>query len=85
MRPFSPLPQYFADEFGWREAVEKVAVVYRGLPERDRRPCAIYAQNYGEAGAIDYFGRRLGLPPAISAHNSYWMWDRALRRMWLLP
>ena len=26
------------------------------------------------AGAVDVLGRRLGLPPALSGHNSYWLW-----------
>ena len=30
--------------------------------------------NYGEAAAIDIYGSRLGLPPAISGHNNYWIW-----------
>jgi hypothetical protein len=30
--------------------------------------------NYGQAGAIDYFGPDLGLPRAISGHNNYWLW-----------
>lgn len=34
----------------------------------------VFGQNYGEAGAIEYFARELDLPPAISAHNSYWLW-----------
>jgi hypothetical protein len=68
------LPQAFADMFGWEEMVERVARVYRALPEDQRRTCAIFASNYGEAGAIDFFGPRYGLPPAISSHNSYWLW-----------
>src|SRR5262249_7633942 len=35
---------------------------------------AIFCQNYGEAGAIDFFGPRLGLPPAISGHQNYFLW-----------
>jgi hypothetical protein len=35
---------------------------------------AIFAENYGRAGAIDHFGLELGLPNAISSHNSYWLW-----------
>jgi hypothetical protein len=23
---------------------------------------------------MEYFGPELGLPPAVSAHNSYWLW-----------
>jgi hypothetical protein len=34
----------------------------------------IGASNYGEAGAIDFFGKPYGLPNAISGHNSYWYW-----------
>ena len=40
----------------------------------DQAGCAILAGNYGEAGAIDHFGPALGLPAAISGHNSYYFW-----------
>jgi hypothetical protein len=68
------LPQFFADMHGWREMAESVAKVTGALPPEDRARACIYGQNYGEAAAIDYFARELGLPPAISGHNSYWMW-----------
>ena len=68
------LPQYYADMFGWREMAEKIAAVYSSLPPQDRSRAVFYGENYGEAAAIDVFGRRLGLPPAISGHNSYYMW-----------
>jgi hypothetical protein len=29
---------------------------------------------YPQAGAVDFFGPELGLPKAVSGHNSYWMW-----------
>jgi len=35
---------------------------------------AIFAQNYGQAGAIDLFGPKYGLPPALSGHQSYFLW-----------
>jgi len=68
------LPQLYADMFGWRELAEEVAAVWRALPEEDRAHAAIVGGNYGEAGAIDYFGPALGLPHAISPHNAYFMW-----------
>jgi hypothetical protein len=68
------LPQHYADMFGWEEMAREVAQVYRSLPPDERARCGILAQNYGEAGAIDFFGRRLGLPPAMCGHNSYWLW-----------
>jgi hypothetical protein len=69
-----PLPQVFADMFGWEELTQRVARVYHALPAADRARCAIIAYNYGEAGALDFFGPRYGLPPVISPHNNYWLW-----------
>jgi hypothetical protein len=53
---------------------EAVAGVVRTLPAEDRAKACVFGQNYGEAGAFEYFARALDLPPAISAHNSYWLW-----------
>jgi len=68
------LPQFYADMQGWRAMAEAVAGVVRTLPAEDRAKACVFGQNYGEAGAIEYFARDLDLPPAISAHNSYWLW-----------
>ena len=68
------LPQIFADQFGWREMVGSVALVYHHLRPEDRKRAAIFCQNYGEAGAIDFFGPKLDLPPAISGHQNYFLW-----------
>ena len=68
------LPQYYADMFGWRDMAERVAAVYRALPPQDRAHAVFWGNNYGEAAAIDVFGRPLGLPPALSGHNNYFLW-----------
>jgi hypothetical protein len=68
------LPQFFADMHGWRELAHAVAEVHRTLPPEEQAAACVFGQNYGQAGAIDFFGRSLGLPPAISGHNSYWLW-----------
>ena len=68
------LAQHFADRFGWENMVATVARVYQTLPPEERAHAAIIVGNYGEAGAIDFFGRRYGLPHAISGHNNYWLW-----------
>jgi hypothetical protein len=60
--------------FGWPEFVDRVAGVYRSLGPAERSRCTIVCGNYGEAGAIDFFGRRHGLPRAIAGHNNYWLW-----------
>jgi 4-amino-4-deoxy-L-arabinose transferase-like glycosyltransferase len=69
-----PLPQLFADQFGWPQMAAEVARVYDSLPPDVRARTAIFGQNYGQAGAIDLFGPKLGLPPALSGHQSYFLW-----------
>jgi len=69
-----PLPQIFADQFGWEEMVATVAGVYDRLPSNVAVKTAIFGQNYGEAGAVDLFGPKYGLPKAISGHQNYFLW-----------
>src|SRR5437763_1535583 len=68
------LPQLFADQFGWEEMVRSVAQVYASLSANEQKLAAIFCQNYGEAGAIDFFGPKYGLPPALSGHQNYFYW-----------
>ena len=68
------LPQLYADQFGWEEMVRSVARVYASLPANEQKLAAIFCQNYGEAGAIDFFGPKYGLPPALSGHQNYFYW-----------
>jgi len=68
------LPQQYADMFGWENMAATVAKVYNSLSPEEKLKCVIGASNYGEAGAIDFFGKKYGLPNAISSHNSYWIW-----------
>jgi len=72
--PSGKLPQMYADMMGWPQQAETVAGVYRSLSPDDQSRVAILAKNYGQAGAIDYFGPALGLPHAISGQNNYFLW-----------
>jgi hypothetical protein len=74
---YSRLPQTYADMHGWEEMVATVAKVYQSLPPEDQAQACISAGNYGEAGAIDFFGKKYGLPKAICGHNNYWHWGTA--------
>ena len=69
-----PLPQHFADMHGWPQMAAKVAKVYWNLSPAERAKAVFFGNNYGDAAAIDVFGRPLGLPPAISGHNNYFLW-----------
>jgi hypothetical protein len=70
------LPQWYADQFGWEEIVAETAVAWNRLSadERTDKACGIFAQDYGQAGAIDFLGRRYGLPPALSGHQTWFLW-----------
>ena len=73
-RKASDLPQFLADRWGWPEMAAATAKVYDDLPSDQRAKTAIFGSNYGEAGAIDFYGPELGLPKAISGHVNYWYW-----------
>ena len=60
------------EELGWPELVEAVAQIRDKLPLEDRAHLGVLAGNYGEAGAINLYGEKYGLPPAISGINSFW-------------
>ena len=65
---------------GWTRVTAQVAAAYDRLSPDERTTAVILTANYGEAGAVDHFGPALGLPPAISPHNNYWVWGpRAAR------
>ncbi len=56
---------------GWRATLHRSISPF--LPPQRART-AIYADTYGDAGALDFFGPRYGLPAAISSQNNYYLW-----------
>ncbi len=73
-RHTSRLPQYFADRFGWEDMAAVVSKVYHSLPEAERAHTVIFARNYGQAGAMEFYGRKYDLPKVYSGHNNYFFW-----------
>jgi len=71
------LPQYFADRFGWEEQVTALAAIYHQLSATEQAQAIFLTSNYGEAGALDFFGRAQSLPRAVSGHNNYYVWGPA--------
>ena len=63
-----------SEETGWPEMAARVADAYRTLTPAEQRRAAIYATSYGQAAAIELFGRPHGLPPVVSGHNTYYVW-----------
>ena len=68
------LPQHVADRFGWEELTSITATAWRSLTDEERKSAIIVGDNYGETGAINYYGRKLGLPAAVSQHNNFYLW-----------
>ncbi len=66
----SPLP----DRYGWSGLVSNLSVAYDALPAGLKSQACIFTSNYGEASAVNFLGRGLGLPEAISGHNNYYVW-----------
>jgi len=68
------LPQDWADMIGWRELGSIVTRTYQGMGQSDRKGCTIYAENYGQAAAIAYYGKPKGLPEPVCFIESFLFW-----------
>ncbi|MCC7524313.1 MAG: glycosyl transferase, partial [Chitinophagaceae bacterium] len=65
------LPQDFADMLGWRELAAKVDNAFKGMPPQENT--LVLCDNYGQAGAINYYSQ-LGIRAvAFSADYVNWM------------
>jgi hypothetical protein len=67
-----PLPQFYADRFGWQEMVDQITRIYNSLSPEDKAKVGIYCSNYGEASAVNFLGANL--PFAVSGQNNYFLW-----------
>ena len=70
----APLPQYFADRFGWENLARTVAVVSAELPPGERSRTIVLGRNYGHSAALEYWSKKYNLPPVYGRHNNYWLW-----------
>ncbi|GGM70585.1 glycosyltransferase family 39 protein [Dactylosporangium sucinum] len=70
--PVPAMNQVVADQIGWPRYVRQVADVYAALPAEDRAATVLLTGNYGEAGALDRYGKPLGLPDVYSGQNELW-------------
>ena len=68
------LPQWYSDQFGWKEIADETAVAWARIPASERQDCGIFGQDYGQAGAVDFFGRSQGLPASLSGDRTYFLW-----------
>ncbi len=71
---YHDLPQDYADMIGWKELTSIVADTYNKLTPEQQKQCTILAKNYGEAGAINFYGKKYNLPDVVSFSDSYRYW-----------
>jgi len=71
-----PLPQILADRIGWEEKVDLVVNAYNKLNADEKKRTMIAAGNYGQAGAIELYGIKYGLPLTVCSHNTYYLWSK---------
>ena len=72
--PLQKINYDLAETIAWPREVRLIAREYRALPAGQRAGTTLLTGNYGEAGAIDRYGPSLGLPPAYSGSNNFWLW-----------
>lgn len=68
------LPQDFADMHGWEELPAKVATFYHSLTPEQQSKTMLYADNYGQAGVLNFHREEYGLPECLSFSSSFTMW-----------
>ena len=68
------VPQTYADMTGWKELANLVVMAYDKLDSNEQKHCLIFAQNYGQAGAIQFYGKPHGLPDPVSLNDAFLFW-----------
>jgi len=82
-----PLPQDFSDMLGWEEMTQKVEKAYSQLSPQEKKDVFIFCNNYGMAGAVNYYASKYHLPPAYSDNASFLYWlplDKRITNMILV-
>lgn len=69
---YYPLPQDYADMLGWDELTEITNKAWQMAESKGQ--CIVYAENYGQAGAITILGKKYHLPEAISFSDNFRYW-----------
>lgn len=63
------------EQVGWPAFAATVARAWQQIPPGQRSTAVIFTRNYGQAGALQRYGKQLGLPKPYSGHMSYTDWD----------
>ena len=72
-----PITQNYGVMLGWDELTERVAKVWQSLSPDQQQRTQIFADNYGEASALSYYGKQYHLPTVVSLDSSFDLWAPA--------
>jgi hypothetical protein len=70
------IPQILADRIGWEDKFRLVLNAYNSLPDSEKKQILFASGNYGQAGAIEYFGKKYNIPASITGHNTFYLWSK---------
>ena len=68
------IPQDYADETGWKQLAGLVVTEYYKLDSAERKTCFVFANDYGQASALQYYGKQQGLPDPVSLSDAFLFW-----------
>jgi 4-amino-4-deoxy-L-arabinose transferase-like glycosyltransferase len=71
---YHPLPQDFSDMLGWEEMTQKVARAYNLLNNIEKQHTILFCDNYGQAGAVNFYAKKYHIPYAYSDNASFLYW-----------
>ncbi|MET3979483.1 hypothetical protein ABIB62_002069 [Mucilaginibacter sp. UYP25] len=69
-----PLTQDYADMLGWDEMAKKAADTYHSLTPEQQKHTQLFADNYGQAGALHHYRHKYNLPEVTSLNSSFQLW-----------
>ena len=69
---YNKLPQDYSDMLGWEELTSITKKAWQMV--QNKNSSIIYAENYGQAGAICVIGKRYNLPNALSFSDNFRFW-----------
>ncbi len=69
---YNKLPQDYSDMLGWKELTSITNKAWQLV--QNKNSSIIYAENYGQAGAICVIGKRYNLPNALSFSDNFRFW-----------
>ena len=69
------LPMDFADMLGWKELTERTEKFFDSLPDSIKANTTIYGANYGQAGALKFYGKNDRFKNLVlSESGSFQLW-----------